>query len=127
LLSLPRDLGKHPDTDKVVKAGVGRYGPYVVHDGTFASLTKSDNVLEVDLNRAVELLKKKKKRPKKSSAIKDLGDHPKDGKQIKVMNGRYGPYLKYGRKNVSLSNDVDPEKVTMDQALEAIKEKAKKK
>ena len=127
LLSLPRTLGKHPDTDNVVKAGVGRYGPFVVHDGTFASLTKKDDVLKVELDRAIELLKKKKKRPKKSSAIKDLGRHPGDGKQIKVMNGRYGPYLKYGRKNVSLSNDTDPEKVTMDEALEAIKEKSKKK
>ena len=125
LLSLPRPLGEHPETGKVVKAGVGRYGPFVVHDGTFASLTKSDNVLDVELDRALELLKKKKNRPKKSNVVKDLGKHPEDGKSIKVMTGRYGPYLKYGKKNVSLSNDVDPEKVTMDEAVEAIKAKKK--
>jgi len=125
LLSLPRTLGRHPETGKEVKAGIGRYGPFVLHDGTFASLTKHDHVLEVDLDRAVELLEKKKSRPKKSKAIKELGKHPKDGKNIKVMNGRYGPYLKYGRKNVSLSDDIDPEKVTMDEAVAAIAEKNK--
>jgi len=127
LLSLPRTLGEHPEDGKPVKAGVGRYGPYVLHDGTFASLTKKDDVLNVGLDRALDLLKKKKKRPKKSSAVKELGKHPEDGKNIKVMNGRYGPYLKHGRKNVSLSDDVNPEEVTMKEAVEAIAEKAKKK
>lgn len=124
LLSLPRSLGKHPDTGKEVKAGVGRYGPFVVHDGTFASLKRSDNVLDVDLDRAVELLAQKKK-PKKSSAIKELGEHPADGKKVRVMDGRYGPYIKHGRKNYSLPDDVTPEDVTMDDAVKFIAEKAK--
>ncbi len=125
LLDLPRTLGKHPDTGKEVKAGVGRYGPFVLHEGTFASLQKSDNVLEIGLDRAVELLARKKK-PKRSSAIKELGEHPADGKQVRVMDGRYGPYIKHGKKNISLPDSVKPEKVTMEQAVDIIAEKAKK-
>ena len=126
LLELPRSLGNHPDTGKEIKAGVGRYGPFVVHDGTFASLRRSDSVLEIDLDRAVELLsEKKKKSNRKSAAIKELGEHPEDGKKVRVMDGRYGPYIKHGKKNYSLSDDVEPEKVTMDDALKLIAEKAK--
>ncbi|MDX1672283.1 MAG: type I DNA topoisomerase [Balneolaceae bacterium] len=122
LLELPRLLGKHPDTGKEVKAGVGRYGPFVVHDGTFASLKKSDNVLEVDLDRGLELLAQKKK-PRKSSVVQDLGDHPQNGKPIKVMVGRYGPYIKYGKKNISLPDKYDPENLSKEQAVELIAEK----
>lgn len=125
LLELPRSLGKHPETGKEVKAGVGRYGPFVVHDGTFKSLTRDDNVLTVDLGRAVELLKQKKKGGR-SSEIKELGQHPENEQPIRVMDGRYGPYLKYGKKNVSLPKGVKPEDVTLDQAVEIIADKAKK-
>lgn len=125
LLELPRKLGEHPDTGKDVRAGVGRYGPFVVHNGTFASLPKKDNVLEVELDRALELLAKKKSRPRKSNAIKELGSHPESGKKVRVMNGRYGPYIKHGKKNISLSDDVEPEKVTMDDAVKLIAEKEK--
>jgi len=124
LLSLPRSLGNHPDTGKEIKAGVGRYGPFVVHDGTFASLKRSDYVLDIELDRAVELLAQKKK-PKKSAAIKELGEHPADGKKVRVMDGRYGPYIKHGRKNYSLPDSVTPEDVTMDDAVKFIAEKAK--
>ncbi|MFU8812288.1 MAG: type I DNA topoisomerase [Balneolaceae bacterium] len=126
LLELPRALGNHPETDNVVKAGVGRYGPFVVHDGTFASLRKEDNVLDIELDRAVELLKMKKQGKRGSSAIQDLGNHPETDQPIKVMTGRYGPYLKYGKKNVSLPNDMEPEKVTMADAVRVIDEKGKK-
>ena len=126
LLELPRSLGDHPETGKEIKAGVGRYGPFVVHDGTFASLKRSDNVLDIELDRAVELLsEKKKKSNRKSAAIKELGEHPEDGKKVRVMDGRYGPYIKHGKKNYSLSDKVTPEDVTMDDALNLIAEKAK--
>jgi DNA topoisomerase I len=125
LLELPRSLGKHPDTGKEVKAGVGRYGPYVVHDGTFKSLNKQDNVLTVELDRAVELLKQKKKSGR-SAEIKELGQHPDNDELIRVMDGRYGPYLKYGKKNVSLPKEIKPEEVTLDQAVEIISQKGKK-
>jgi len=126
LLELPRPLGDHPETGKVIKAGVGRYGPFVVHDGTFASLRKSDHVLDVELDRAVELLEQKKnKNSRKNNVIKDLGDHPENGKKVRVMTGRYGPYIKYGKTNISLPDDFDPEDVNMDIAVQLITEKGK--
>lgn len=126
LLELPRTLGEHPETGKVVKAGVGRYGPFVLHDGNFKSLKKTDHVLEIELDRAVELLKEKSKGRRGSSAIQDLGKHPETDQPIKVMTGRYGPYLKYGRKNVSLPKGMEPEKVTVADAVRVIDEKGKK-
>jgi DNA topoisomerase-1 len=126
LLELPRTLGEHPDTGKVVKAGIGRYGPFVLHDGNFKSLKKTDNVLEVELGRAVELLKEKGKGRKSSSEIQDLGKHPETDKPVKVMDGRYGPYIKYGRTNISLPKGTEPEKFRMADAVRLIEEKGKK-
>jgi DNA topoisomerase I len=126
LLELPRKLGDHPETGKVVKAGVGRYGPFVVHDGSFKSLKKTDNVLDIDLDRAVELLKEKSNNNRGSSAIQDLGNHPETDKPVKVMTGRYGPYIKYGRTNISLPKGTEPEKVTMGDAVRLIEEKGKR-
>jgi len=126
LLELPRTLGEHPETGKVVKAGVGRYGPFVLHDGTFKSLKKDDNVLTVDLDRAVQLLKEKGKGSRGSSTIAELGNHPETDKPVKVMTGRYGPYLKYGKKNISLPKGTEPEKVSMGDAVQLIDEKGKK-
>ncbi|MDZ7772812.1 MAG: type I DNA topoisomerase [Balneolaceae bacterium] len=126
LLDLPRTLGKHPDTGKEVKAGVGRYGPFVLHDGTFASLRRGDHVLEVELDRALDLLASKKNKKKRSSVIKELGDHPAEGKPVRVLDGRYGPYIKFGKTNVSLPDDLKPEEVTMEQAVELIAEKRSK-
>ena len=123
LLELPRKLGEHPDDDKVVKAGVGRYGPYVVHDGKFKSIPKSDSVLDIELDRAVELLAQKKKSTRGSNEIKDLGKHPESDKQVRVMTGRYGPYIKHGKKNISLPDGEAPEDFTMDKAVALIKEK----
>lgn len=123
LLSLPRSLGDHPETGKEVRAGVGRYGPFVVHDGTFKSLTKDDNVLEVDLDRAVELLKQKKASRRGSSELKDLGEHPETGTEIKVLTGRYGPYIKYGKKNISIPKEMEAESLSMAQAVDLIKQK----
>lgn len=123
LLELPRELGNHPETGKPIKAGVGRFGPYVVHDGTFKSLTKDDNVLTVELGRAVELLAEAKNKTKKSSEVKSLGKHPSLGDDINVMTGRYGPYLKVGKLNVGLPKGEDPETLTLEKALGFIEEK----
>ena len=124
LLALPRTLGEHPETGKVVKAGVGRYGPYVVHDGKFKSLKASDDLLTIGLDRAVELLAETSAgRRGGASAIQELGDHPKTGTAIRVMNGRYGPYIKYGKKNISLPKGADPNTYTMDEAVALIEEK----
>ncbi|MDI6402040.1 DNA topoisomerase, partial [Balneolaceae bacterium ANBcel3] len=125
LLSLPRDLGNHPETGKPVKAGIGRYGPYVVHDGTFQSLAKGDDVLDIELDRALELLKakKEKKRGASSSVINELGEHPETGENIRIMTGRYGPYIKYGKKNISIPKNKKAESFNMGDAVQLIKEK----
>lgn len=123
LLSLPRSLGNHPASGKEIKAGVGRFGPYVVHDGTFKSLGKDDNVLTVDLQRAVELLAEAKGKTKKAAEINSLGKHPSTGDDIAVMSGRYGPYIKCGKLNVSLPKNEDPEKLTLEKALGFIEDK----
>ncbi len=123
LLELPRKLGEHPEDGKVVKAGVGRYGPFVVHDGKFKSIPKEDSVLEIQLDRAVELLNQKGK-SRRSSEISDLGKHPDTDKPIKVMNGRYGPYIKHGKKNIGLPKGTEPEKFTLDDAVKLIAEKS---
>ncbi|MBW7881705.1 MAG: type I DNA topoisomerase [Caldilineaceae bacterium] len=120
LLSLPRTLGDHPESGKPVKAGVGRFGPYVVCDGVFANL-KHDDVLTVELDRAVELLAEKangggRRRGATKSVIKELGDHPEGG-AIQVLSGRYGPYVNWGKINATLPKDARPEEVTLEQAL----------
>ncbi len=119
LLQLPRTLGEHPSDGKVVKAGVGRFGPFVVHDGKFKSIPKTGNVLEIQLDEAIELLNQKTA-PRKSSELKDLGKHPDTELPIKVMDGRYGPYIKHGKKNIGLPKDTDPEKFTLGDAIDLI-------
>lgn len=126
LLGLPRHLGKHPETGKVVNAGIGRFGPYVVSDGKYKSLGKDHDVLTVDLETAVELLKQ----AKQSSApkpVRELGKHPDDEGIIAIYEGRYGPYVKYGKVNATLPKEKNIEEVTLEEALEWIKAKAGKK
>ncbi len=124
LIDLPRKLGEHPETGEDIEASIGRYGPYVRHKGTFASLKKDDDVLTIDLDRAVELLKAKRKR---NAPLKVLGAHPETGVDIEVRDGRYGPYVKHKKTNVSLPDDVGPEEVTLEQATELINQKLNKK
>lgn len=130
LLSLPRTLGKHPKTGEDVKAGVGRFGPFILHDGKFKSLGKDDNVLEVKLDRALEILAQEKSGGRgagrgSASVLKELGAHPKSGDAINILDGRYGPYIKYGKKNISLPKDSDAKAFTLEQAVELIKQKTK--
>ncbi len=124
LLALPRVLGSHPETGNDIAANIGRYGPYVQHGRTFASLTAEDDVLTVELPRALELISKK---DKKSAALRTLGNHPETGDPIDVMEGRYGPYVKHQKTNASLPKGVEPDALTMDQALELLAAKAKSK
>ncbi len=130
LLSLPRDVGLHPETGKPIQANFGRYGPYIVHDGTFANLDSPDEVFTVGLNRAVTVLAEKaNSRGGRSgpSALAELGEHPTLGGPVKVMSGRYGPYVNHGRINATLPKDLDPAAVTMERAVELIAAKAEKK
>lgn len=126
-LSLPRELGQHPETGEMISANVGRFGPYVVHQKDFRSLKKDDDVYTVTLERALEILAEPKRGRGGKKAIKDLGSHPTEGKPIAVFEGRYGPYISYGRTNVSLPKDKDPKAITLDEAVSLIAEKQAKK
>ena len=129
LLALPREVGTHPETEKPIMAGLGRYGPYLNHDGKYARLETSQDVFEIGINRAVTVLAeaKTKGRGLASKALKELGEHPDDGKPVRVMDGRFGPYVKHGSTNATLPKDTTPEEVTLERALELIEAKAKKK
>ena len=111
LLALPREIGTHPETGKPIVAGFGRYGPYVQHDGKYASLSAPEEVFEVGINRAVSLLAEKaaNRSPRGASVIKELGDHPELGGKVQVLSGRYGPYVKHGKVNATLPKDIAPE------------------
>ena len=131
LLALPREVGAHPEDSKPITAGIGRYGPFVLHDGTYANLPDVDEVFDIGLNRAVTLLAEKRAsggrgRRGGAAAVRELGAHPKSGKTIGVYSGRYGPYVKHEKTNATLPKDITPEDVTLEQAVELIDAKASK-
>jgi DNA topoisomerase I len=122
LLSLPREVGKHPDDGEPIVAGVGRFGPYVQHGKTYANLTADEDVLGIGLNRAVTLIAEKRaKGPRKGRFGADpgraLGDHPDKGGPIVVKNGRYGPYVNHDGVNATLPTDMSPDTITLEQAV----------
>ncbi|MFV0384378.1 type I DNA topoisomerase [Paracoccus sp. (in: a-proteobacteria)] len=126
LLSLPRPVGPHPEDGELIEAGIGRYGPYVKHGKKYANLRDVDEVFIIGMNRAVEVLAAKQTRGRTAAtALKELGDHP-DGGAIQVMNGRYGPYVKWEKINATLPRDLTPDDITVEQALELIAAKAAK-
>lgn len=128
LLSLPREVGTHPESGKAITAGIGRYGPFVLHEGLYANLDSPDEVFTVGINRAVDALAEKAAKGggrRTAKSLKELGDHP-DGGPITVKDGRYGPYVNHGKINATLPNDKDPQSVTMEEALELIAAKASK-
>ena len=124
-LHLPRRLGHHPQTGHVVNAGIGKFGPYVHHEKTYKSLEKTDDVLTVDLNRAVELLAQAKVKPV-LVPLKELGKHPDDNEPVAVFEGRYGPYVKHGKTNATIPKDRDPQTVTLEEAIQWLADRAAK-
>lgn len=128
LLALPREVGVHPEDGKMITAGLGRYGPFVLHAGTYANVSDIDEVFEVGLNRAVALLAEKRAgRPGRGAAtapLKDLGAHPETGESIHVMAGRFGPYVKSGKINATLPKGTAPEDLTLEDALPLLAAKA---
>jgi DNA topoisomerase-1 len=130
LLSLPREIGAHPEDGQIIEAGIGRYGPFVRHGRTYANLKDPEDVFNIGMNRAVEELAKKvlsgNSRGATSKALKELGEHPDGGGLVNVMDGRYGPYIKYARINATIPKEKDPEKITMEEAVIMIAEKAAK-
>ena len=125
LLSLPRDVGTHPTTGKTIAAGLGRYGPYLRHDGRYTSLGPDEDLLTIGLNRAVTLIDEAPQRGR-AKALRSLGDHPQDGKPVEILSGRYGPYVKHGRTNASLPKGADADTLTMEGALELLAARAAK-
>ncbi|MEX0752096.1 MAG: type I DNA topoisomerase, partial [Xanthobacteraceae bacterium] len=129
LLSLPREVGRHPETGEPIRAGVGRYGPYVQHEKTYANLESGDDVLTIGLNRAVTLIAEKKLKPSRGRRFgaepgRVLGEHPVKGGPIVVKSGRYGPYVSHAGINATLTGGKTPETVTLDEAVALIDARA---
>lgn len=120
IANLPRVLGEHPDTGSPIKANIGRYGPYVQHEGTFASLRDNDDVLTIEFERGLELIRAEEDANKPDRV---LGPHPKTEEPVEVWNGRYGPYVKHDGTNASLKDDQSIDAVTMEEALDLLAEK----
>ncbi|WP_128253475.1 type I DNA topoisomerase [Falsirhodobacter deserti] len=127
LLDLPRAIGPHPDDGELIEAGIGRFGPYVKHGSKYANLPEVDEVFEIGMNRAVEVLAQKVTRGRAAPAepLRVLGDHP-DGGQISVMAGRYGPYVKWEKVNATLPKELEPEAISLDEAITLVNDKASK-
>jgi DNA topoisomerase-1 len=130
LLSLPREVGKHPEDGEPIKAGIGRFGPYVQHGKTYASLEAGDEVFTIGLNRAVTLIadriaKGPSKRRFGSDPGKPLGEHPTLG-AVAVKGGRYGAYVTAGGVNATIPSDKTQENITLEEAIALLDERAAK-
>jgi DNA topoisomerase-1 len=131
LLSLPREVGKHPEDGEPIRAGIGRFGPYVQHVKTYANLDSPEEVFTIGLNRAVTLIAEKiAKGPRKGRFGADpgraLGDHPAKGGPVVAKKGRYGPYVSHNGVNATLPADKTPETVTLDEAVAFIDARAER-
>ena len=129
LLSLPREVAKHPTTGEPIIVNIGRYGPYVQHAKTYANISNDDDILTIGANRAIDLIVEKEsggggsRFSRASEPGRVIGDHP-DGGVISVKSGRFGPYVSWGKVNATIPRAIDPASVTMDQALEMIAAKS---
>ncbi len=131
LLSLPREIGAHPETGKPITASIGRYGPYLAHDGKYAKLGSTAEVFETGMNAAVAKLADAasgagRGRGAAREPIAVLGVHPGSGKELKVLEGKYGPYVSDGTTHATLPKGADPKTVTLDEAVRLIDERAAK-
>jgi len=131
LLSLPREVGPHPEDGGMILAGIGRYGPYVQHNGTYANLPTAEEVFEVGLNRAIDVLADKRAGGGRGGraavgALKELGPHPEDGQPVRVMAGRFGPYVKHGAINANIPRGADPAAMTLEDAVPLLAARAEK-
>ena len=137
LLTLPREIGPHPDGG-MISSNLGRFGPYVMHQlpdeekPVYANLKETLDVFEIGMNRAVELITEKRNNPGRgrraaAKPLKELGDHPEEGGAVNIMDGRYGPYVKWEKVNATIPKEVEVADVTMEQAVQWISEKTAKK
>ncbi len=133
LLSLPREIGIHPETGTPITAGLGRYGPFILHDGTYANLDSVEDVFTIGLNRAVTLLAEKRAgkggrfgRAAVKTVLKDLGEHPGGGGKIQVLDGKYGPYVSWNKVNATVPKGSEPAALTVDDAVRLLQERISK-
>ncbi|SFJ32892.1 type I DNA topoisomerase [Jannaschia pohangensis] len=137
LLSLPREVGLHPEDGEPITTNLGRYGPYVMHKRpedakpVYANLSDEEEIFTIGMNHAVQVLADKRANPRgagrgAAKALRDLGEHPEKGGAMAVMEGRFGPYIKWEKVNATLPKDVSPEDLTVAQAIELIAAKAAK-
>jgi DNA topoisomerase-1 len=130
LLSLPREVGRHPEDGEPIIANLGRYGPYVQHLKTYANVPDVSELFEIGLNRAVTLIAEKRAgkgggrgRGQAAPPLREMGNHP-DGEPIRLYNGRFGPYLKHGTINANIPRGADPASITLEQAIELVDARA---
>ena len=117
LCSLPKNLGAHPNLKKDIILNIGRFGPYLKCDNKSAQIESVEDIFSIGLNRAITLISDAKPGRVHSSMIKNLGEHPNDKKPVRVMKGKFGPYLKYKSLNTTIPEDKDPNEITMEEAL----------
>ena len=121
LLALPRRVGPHPETGEPILAGIGRYGPWVRHAGTYAAIPDGEDVLAVGINRAVALIADKEIRQSRArgpnTVLRELGRHPRDGAPVRLKTGHYGPFVAHRRRYASVPENLAPEDVTLDAAV----------
>ena len=125
LLSLPKNLGKNPKTKEDLILGVGRFGPYIKQGANYHSVPATDNILTIDINKAIEIVENDKKKIK--SPAKEIGEHPDTKEKITLNSGRYGPYLKHGKQNIAIPKNLQGQELSLEQAVEIIKNKESKK
>ena len=129
LLDLPKVLGEHPDDKKPIHSAIGPYGPYLKHNNIYANIKDLEEFLSIGMNRAVELLsensKKNSNNKRAASLIKTIGNHPEGG-EVQLMNGRFGPYIKYKKNNISVKNKDKLDEIDLKTALELLDSKKKK-
>ena len=121
LLALPRKLGFHPDNNLTISAGIGMYGPYILHNKKYKGLEKTDNILDVGLERAIELIAKPTIRG--NATLKTYGEHPEEKKEITAHDGKYGFYVKCGKINASLLGDQAVENINLEDAIKLINDR----
>jgi len=121
LLALPRKLGFHPENNLTVSAGIGMYGPYILHNKKYKALEKTDNILDIDLERAIELIAKPTIRG--NATLKTFGEHPEERKEITAHDGKYGFYVKCGKINASLLGDQTIETLNLEEAIKLINDR----
>ncbi|MGH7090212.1 MAG: type I DNA topoisomerase, partial [Stellaceae bacterium] len=127
LLALPREIGRHPESGEPIIAGIGRFGPYVRHGKLYKSLAPDDDVLTIGLNRAVSLLAEPRTGRGGRQPLRVIGNHPEDGAAVNLYRGRYGPYVNHGGINATVPSDIDPDELTLGQAVALLANQAAKK